>query len=60
MAGENGVKNIQAAAYNVMPTVTIKLGNERVMPWKPVVGVVFGRLFTFLPPMRASQLRPID
>ena len=30
------------------------------MPRKPVVGVVFGRLFTFSPPTRASQLRPID
>ena len=25
------------------------------MPSKPVEGVVFGRLFTFLPPTRASQ-----
>jgi hypothetical protein len=30
------------------------------MPSKPVEGFVFGRLFTFLPPNRASQLRPID
>ena len=27
----------------------IKLGNQWLMPWKLVVGVVFGRLFTFLP-----------
>ena len=26
------------------------------MPRKPVVGVIFGRLFTFSPPTRASQL----
>ena len=26
------------------------------MPRKPVEGVVFGRLFTFLPPKRVSQL----
>ena len=30
------------------------------MPSEPVEGVVFGRLFTFSPPTRASQLRPID
>ena len=27
---------------------------------EPVEDVVFGRLFTFLPPTRVSQLRPID
>ena len=30
------------------------------MPSEPEEGVVFGRLFTFSPPTRASQLRPID
>ena len=30
------------------------------MPSEPVQGVVFGCLFTFLPPIKASQLQPID
>ena len=43
-----------------MFVVKIKLGNYQVMPPKPVEGVVFGRLFTFSPPMSASQLWFID
>ena len=53
----NNLKNTRL----VIPEMIFsKLGNFRVMPRKPVVGVVFGRLFTFLPPTSASQLRPID
>ena len=35
-----------------------KLGNQRVMPRKVVVGVIFGLLFTFLPPTKGSQHGP--